>query len=140
MNTFLYVPPTRSPVDDKVHQLGKDMYLDMVRRHPIRQNETHPNETFLTIQMARKAKAYKKAREEQDLENMTKQFSRLSIQDDVAPRPPPERLPPNLRAELNSQGLADIRRREQEMEDLTRQFSRLTTSDVNVTNVFPLAR
>ena len=85
MNTFLYIPPTRSPVDDKGHRIGKDLYLDMVRRHPIRQNETHPKENFWTIQIARKAKAYAKAREEQELErdidDMTNQFARLSIND-----------------------------------------------------------
>ena len=82
---MLYIPPTRSPVDDKVHRIGKDLYLDLSRRHPIRVNETHPKENFWTIQIARKAKEYAKAREEQDLErsidDMTNQFARISIND-----------------------------------------------------------
>ena len=85
MNTFLYIPPTRSPVDDKVHRIGKDLFLDLSRRHRIHANETHPKDIFFTIQTARKAKAYAKAREEQqlerDIEDMTNQFARLSIND-----------------------------------------------------------
>ena len=49
--------------------------------HPARDDAVDPREQFHTIQLAKSGLAYAKARREQDIENLTNQFARLSIND-----------------------------------------------------------
>ena len=61
----------RSAVDRNVHHRGIEFAF----------NAVDPKEQFHTIQLAKSGLTYAKARREQDMENLTNQFARLSIND-----------------------------------------------------------
>ena len=70
----------RTSEDRDVHHKGID-FAFRTAYHPAAYDGTNVLEQFWTIQLAKSGLAYSKARHERDIENLTRQFSRLSIQD-----------------------------------------------------------
>ena len=70
----------RSAVDRNVHHRGIEFAFNATV-HPARDGAVDSTEQFQTIQLAKSGLAYAKARREQDIENLTNQFARLSIND-----------------------------------------------------------
>ena len=70
----------RTAVDRNVHHRGIEFAFNALY-HPANYNAVDPKEHFHTVQLAKSGLAYAKARREQDMENLTNQFARLSIND-----------------------------------------------------------
>ena len=72
----------RSAVDRHVHHRGIEFAFNAVFHTAVdNPKPTDPKQHLETIRLAESGLAYAKARHEQDMENLTNQFARLSIND-----------------------------------------------------------